>query len=248
MRLRARALACLWIVRGQGPAVFRARPPREALESSLPASPSRRFVVAGALVADGLRLDVWQAGESAAPVNLDVKVPLADVAGLIAQAEEALVSALVARGILPATPPPFRRSPPAGVLGGYVSALEQLFYQVLGANGIVKAESLWNERGFFETYVGLVEAWTDPPDSARLIGICGVLAARAYGSAVAEPYRKIVLRWVEDAPPASVLRKLAPAVFRRLGEPGKREAWLRASAPSTDAAYSAWLERVKAAT
>jgi hypothetical protein len=123
--------------------------------------------------------------------------------------------------------------------------LEQLFHQVLAANDIVKADSLWNERGFFEIYFGLVDAWKDAPDSARLIAIGGVLAARTYKSAIVEPYRKIVLRWVEEAPPTSVLQRLAPAVFRRLGEQDKLDAWLRTAAPSNDAAYSAWLERVR---
>jgi hypothetical protein len=90
-----------------------------------------------------------------------------------------------------------------------------------------------------------VEGWPDAPDSARLIGICGVLAARRYKSSIVEPYRKIVLQWIDAAPGGSVLHRLAPAVFRQLGERDRLETWLRTTSPSSDAGYAAWLERVK---
>jgi len=247
LRLRARVRCALMIVSGQGPAVFRQPFERAALESSLPPSPSRPVLVAGSLRAGGLRLEVWEAGAGVAPTTITVDAPRTDVAGLAARAEQALVSALIARGLRPDTSlPTFYRSPPPERLAAYVSALEQLLYQLLAANGMVAAESLWNERGFFESYFALVEGWPEAPDSARLIGICGVLAARRYKSAIVEPYRRIVLQWLDAAPAGSVLHRLAPAVFRQLGERDRLETWLRQAAPSNDGEYAAWLERVKA--
>jgi hypothetical protein len=203
-------------------------------------------LVAGSLRAGGLRLEVWEAGAGVAPTTITVDAPRTDVAGLAARAEQALVSALIARGLRPDTSlPAFYRSPPPEWLAAYVSALEQLLYQLLAANGMVAAESLWNERGFFESYFALVEGWPEAPDSARLIAVCGVLAARRYKSAIVEPYRKIVVQWLDAAPAGSVLQRLAPAVFRQLGERDRLETWLRQAAPSNDGAYAAWLERVK---
>ena len=107
------------------------------------------------------------------------------------------------------------------------------------------AGSLWNERGFFESYVGLVEGWPSAPESARMMAICGTVAAVAYKSAIVEPYRKIVVRWVDEAAPSSILRRLAPAILKRLGEPARYEAWLQRAPVLGDARYMAWLERVK---
>jgi tetratricopeptide (TPR) repeat protein len=247
LRLGTRVRCALMVVPEKGPAVFRQPFERGALESSLSPSPSRPVLVAGSLLAGGLRLEVCEAGTGAAPATITVDAPRTDVAGLVARAEQALVSALIARGLRPDTSlPPFYRPPPPEWLAPYVSALEQLLYQLLAANGMVAAESLWNERGFFESYFALVEGWPDAPDSARLIGICGVLAARRYKSAIVEPYRKIVLQWLDAAPAGSVLHRLAPAVFRQLGERDRLETWLRQAAPSSDVGYAAWLERVKA--
>ena len=144
--------------------------------------------------------------------------------------------------------PSFYRPPSAELLVGYVSSLEQLFYQLLAANEVVRADSLWNERGIFETYFGLVEAWPNPPESARLIGICGTLAAAKYKSALLEPYRKIVLKWVDDSAPGSVIRQLTPAILKRLGEQKRYQEWLQRAPPLGDSRYMAWLERVKTET
>jgi tetratricopeptide (TPR) repeat protein len=247
LRLRARVRCAIMIVPGQGPAVLRQPFERAALEYSLPPSPSRPVLVAGSLRAGGLQLEVWEAGAAATAATITVDAPHTDVGALVARAEQALVAALIARGLRPDTAlPAFYRPPPPEWLATYVSALEQLLYQLLAANGMVAAESLWNERGFFETYFALVEGWPDAPDSARLIGICGVLAARRYKSAILEPYRKIVLQWIDAAPAGSVLHRLAPAVFRQLGEGDRLETWLRTGVPSSDTGYAAWLERVKA--
>jgi hypothetical protein len=124
--------------------------------------------------------------------------------------------------------------------------LEQLIYQMLAANDVVGAETLWNERGFFETYFGLVDAWPNAPDNARLIAMSGIVAGALYKSALMKPYLNIVLRWLEQAPLGSVLDRIAPAVFKRLGETERLTAWLKRAHSGADAAYTAWLARVQA--
>jgi hypothetical protein len=106
------------------------------------------------------------------------------------------------------------------------------------------AESLWNERGFFESYFGLVEAWRGAPDSARLIAVAGTIAAEEYKSVAAEPYKKTVLGWTRDAPADSALGRLAPAIFKRLGEGERLARWLSSAPRVADAAYARWIERV----
>jgi hypothetical protein len=147
--------------------------------------------------------------------------------------------------LVDAPPPSFHRAPAPDLLGAYALCLEQLFYQLMAANELVRADSLWNERGFFESYVGLVEAWPNAPESARLIAICGTIAAVIYKSALVEPYRNIVLRWVDEAAAGSVIQRLAPAIFKRLGEQARYDAWLQRAPALGDARYMAWLERVK---
>jgi tetratricopeptide (TPR) repeat protein len=248
LKHRVRVRCTLLAAEGKGPAVFGQQLGRELLESWLPAAPARRVVVTGTLVGAGVQFSLWEAGTGEAPAILSVAGPLEDVGALAARAEKALVAALAERAILStdARPPPFYRTPPPELMGGYVSGLEQLFFQLLVANEVVTADSIWNERGYFETYFGLVDAWPAAPDSVRLLAITGVLAAARYKSGILEPYRKIVLDWIAQATPGGTLGRLVPAVLQRLGEQSRLHAWLQQVPPVLDAGYAAWLERVKA--
>lgn len=168
---------------------------------------------------------------------------------MVAAVERALIGALKQRALLTEAPlPSFYRLPARDLFGAYALGLEQLFYQLLAANELVPAESLWNERGFFESYVGLVEGWPNAPESARMMAICGTVAAVTYRSALVEPYRKIVVRWVDEAAPGSIVQRLAPAILKRLGEHVRYQQWLQRAPVLGDARYMAWLERVKTET
>jgi tetratricopeptide (TPR) repeat protein len=247
VRFRLRTRASMWVVKNQGPAVMGKPLNREIIESAALASGSRRIVVAGSLVATGVQLQIWEIGGKEPPATLSVAAPLTDVGAVLGGVERTLIAALRERGVLSeARLPSFYRPPSADLLLGYVSALEQLLYQLLAANEIVRPESLWNERGFFETYFGLVEAWPNPPESARLIAICGTVAAAKYKSAILDPYRKLVLGWVDESAPGSVVSQLAPAILKRLGEQERTQRWLQRAPALGDSRYMAWLERVKA--
>jgi tetratricopeptide (TPR) repeat protein len=244
-RLQSRAL--MLISKAHGPAVVGQMLGRSVLESHLPASDGRRVVVAGSLVAEGVRLCIWEVGSGNTTETVNVPSSLEDVGALVAATEKALAANLEKRGLLARMrPPPFYQAPNAEMLTSYVLALEQLLYQVLAANDILPPRSLWNERGLFETYFNLVDGWTNAPESARLIAISGTVAAVKYGSSIVGPYRDLVLHWLDEATAGSVLYRLAPAVFKRLGETESFEGALARLPKLADAAYMAWLERVKA--
>ena len=170
VRFRVRARASMWVAKNHGPAVVGRQPDRETLESAAPPSTSRRIIVAGSLVASGVALRLWEIGSPDEPTNVPVAVALNDPAAVVAAVERALLGALIQRGLLIEAPlPHFYRPPAPAVFGAYVSCLEQLFYQLIAANQLVPPESLWNERGFFESYIGLVEGWPSAPESARMI-------------------------------------------------------------------------------
>ncbi len=246
VRFRVRARASLWVARNYGPAVGGRHPDRETLESAAPPSTSRRIVVAGSLVSTGVALRIWEIGSPDEPADVPVAVSLGDPGAVVAAVERALIGALKQRTLLSEAPlPSFYRPPAPDAVGAYVSCLEQLFYQLIAANELVPADSLWNERGFFESYVGLVEGWPNAPESARMMAICGTIAAVTYKSAIVEPYRKIVLRWVDEAAPGSIVGRLAPAILKRLGEQARYQQWLQRAPTLGDARYMAWLERVK---
>jgi len=219
VRFRVQARAAMFVAKGHGPAVSSRQLDREQLDGTAPESTARRIVVAGSIVATGVTLRIWEIGSPEEPVDVPVAVALEDQGAVVAAVERALIGALSQRGLLAeASPPPFYRPPPPDIFNAYVSCLEQLLYQLMAANELVRAESLWNERGFFESYFGLVDAWPNAPESARVIAICGTLAAVAYESAQVEPYRKILLRWIDEAPAGSTVQRLAPAILKRLGE------------------------------
>jgi hypothetical protein len=247
LKLQARCLARMLTVAGVGPAVIGEPLPRQTLERLLPTS-GRRLMVAGSLVSTGVRLRVWEVNDPAPPSTIDVPASLEALGPLLANCEQVLTEALVARGLVRGgNPPSGYRSPTPELLDSYALALEQLYFQWLVASDVVRAESLWNERGFFETYFNLVETWRNPPESARLIAVSGVVAAALYKSALSEPYRKIVLHWLDEAPEQSVLDRLAPAIFKRLGETARLARWFERASALDGAAYAAWLDRVRSA-
>lgn len=244
---RVQSSALMLVSPLHGPAVFGQPLEQRALEARLPAHPGHRIVVAGSLVADGIRLYVWEAGHSDITDVLDVGGRFDELGVLVAATEKAMIANLERRGLsLRSRPPAFYQAPSADLLTGYTLALEQLFYQLLAASDIVSPKSLWNERGFFETYFNLVDAWPGAPESARLIAVCGALAAVKYHSAIVAPYRAIVLRWLDEAAIGSLLYRLAPAVFKGLGDVDSFERSLAKLPRLADASYMAWLDRVKA--
>jgi tetratricopeptide (TPR) repeat protein len=246
LRFRLRTRASIFVVKNQGPAVFGKPLARETLEGSLPPSLGRRIAVTGSLVAGGIRLEVWEVGAVETPTTVSVEASLTDVSRLVINVERLLVGALKERGLLSdARAPSWYSSPPQDLLPAYIAALEQLLAQLLVANDVMRADSLWNERGYFETYFGLVDAWQNVPESARLIAICGTAAAAKYKSAFVEPYRRIALKWVDEAPPRGALCQLAPAIFRRLEDGERYSRWMQQAPALSDASYMAWLERVK---
>jgi len=71
--------------------------------------------------------------------------------------------------------------------------------------------------------------------------------APPYYRAPSDALRKLVVRWLDEATPGSVLDRLAPAVLKRLGETERLTAWLKRAPAVSEAAYAAWLERVRQA-
>jgi tetratricopeptide (TPR) repeat protein len=236
------------VAKGAGPVVMGSALDPQTLEAILPDASGPQLLVNGRVLPGGVRLDLWERGQGGTPETLSVEAPLVDPGRLAAAVERALGEALARRRILPAVEEvgALYREPPAELLARYVSALEQLLYQILVANGHAPADSLFNERGFFETYFGLAEDWPDPPDAVRLIAISGVLAGARYGSAILPPYKKLVLDWIDLAPPGSAIDRLAPVLLRRLGEERRRASWAARRRPAAGAAYATWLERVTA--
>lgn len=70
-------------------------------------------------------------------------------------------------------------------------------------------------------------------------------SAASTKSALVEPHRKIVLKWLDEAAPGSVVRQLTPAILKRLGERERSRLWMQRAPALGDARYMAWLERVK---
>jgi tetratricopeptide (TPR) repeat protein len=246
LQLEAQARSVVFVVPGAGPVVFGKSLEREALEKALPARSGARIAVAGTLVEGGIELRIWEAGSADTGHTLLVEGSLSDPGALAAKVEEGVAAILTERyRVAPARPPALYRAAPARSLAGYLSALDQLLYQVLIANKMVPAESMWNERGYFETYFNLIESWPNAPDTARFIAICGVVAGVKYASTIVEPYKKAVLKWIHEADPKSELGRVAPAVFKRLGETAEVEAWFARPRAATDSDYAVWLERVR---
>lgn len=249
MRFEVQATCALPIAKGIGPVVSQAPSEVLSLGRLFPQDGGRRIAIGGSIVPGGVEFSAWDVDEGRELAAIEVRHDRHDVGGLVSSLERELVEALVPTGLLgqAAGSSDYVR-PPDGELGtAYVSALEHLVYQVLVANEVLPPDSLWNERGYFETYFELVERWPGFTGQVPLLAICGVTAAVRYGSAAVEPYRKIVLGWLEEAAEGSTLHRLAPAVYQRLGEGRRLDEWMRRWASSSaDSRYLAWLDRVRA--
>jgi len=239
--------SCLvFVAKGQGPVVFGGPSEPERLAHLIPVSEGPRAIVTGSVTAKGVALSIWDLDAKKALASIEWQGSLDDLGVIGAALEQQLCSALEARDWLRRAPTPayYRFAPPAQ-RSAYMGAVEQLLYQILAANELVPRDSLWNERGMFESYMGLVEAFGSPPSNAELVLISGVTAASQYGSRVREPYQKLMLAWLDAATGDDLLNRLAPAVFKRLGDEERLAAWLARTPASSDANYAAWLERVK---
>jgi hypothetical protein len=151
--------------------------------------------------------------------------------------------------VAPAAADPFTARPPDALVPGYCSALDQLVYQLLAANKVAPADSLFNERGMFETYLSVAETWGDAGAAGargRMLATCGVVAAMQYGSAVVPTYARLVQRWYESVGRDTKLGMLAPAVLLRIGAREAFEAAMGKAGGIEDKEYAAWLERVRA--
>jgi tetratricopeptide (TPR) repeat protein len=240
--------SCLvFVAKGHGPVLFAGESEPERLSHLVPDSSAPRVLVTGNIVESGVELTLWDVHAQAKLAQVGVDGSLADTGALSEKLERAVCDVLDARGWLErGEPPSYYRVPALAVRGAYIAALEQLLYQVLAANEIVSPESLWNERGMFESYMSLCDAFGAPASNAELFVVSGVTAGAQYGSPVREPYQRIVLEWLEAASPGSFLNRLAPAVFKRLGDEARLSVWSARFAAGCESSYAAWLDRIHA--
>ncbi|MFZ5896616.1 MAG: tetratricopeptide repeat protein [Myxococcota bacterium] len=246
-RFDVNASCLVFVAKGHGPVVFRGDNEPASLAHLVPASEGPRVLVTGSVGARGVALKLWDLDAQSSLGEIELDGALEDLGALAEGLETRIGSLLEARGWLRSAPPPeYYRLPMASLRGAYIAAVEQLLYQVLAANELVPPESLWNERGMFESYMALADAFGAPACNADLFAISGVTAASQYGSPVREPYQRIVLEWLERAEPGSLLDRLAPAVYKRLNEEARLASWLQRAQPSPDSAYAAWLARIQA--
>ncbi|MGC4094133.1 MAG: hypothetical protein QM756_40730 [Polyangiaceae bacterium] len=247
-RFELDASCLVFVAKGHGPVVFGGTSDAEQLSHLIPPSAGRRALVTGSVSALGVSISVWDLDARASLASIEVRASLDELGMLAGELEAQLAAALESRGWLqPARAPEYYRFASPSTRSAYVSSLEQLLYQVLAANELVPPESLWNERGMFESYLALNEAFGGEPSNAELIGLSAVVAAAQYGSPARDPYQKLALQALAEAKPGSLLDRLAPAIFKRLGDEARLSAWLSRPPPMADSRYAAWLERVRSA-
>jgi hypothetical protein len=210
------------VARGAGPVVSGAPWPYDALKRMVAETRAPSLAVSGSVAHGEVRIDVWSV--STLEVVASVRAPWTpgDIGSAAVTVERELVGALTKQGIAPATSHMEGYAPPqAANIPLYAFSLEQLLYQVLVCNDLIETSSIYNERGFYESYMALAEAMPAGSLAARLFLICGVACGHKYGSPILAPYLKVALRWIDEAPAGSTLRMLAPAVLLRLGETGR---------------------------
>lgn len=240
--------SCLvFVAKGHGPVLFGGDVKPQQFAHYIPEAGTKRLLVTGSVRPGGVTLAVWDVDAQATLARIDCEASLQELGTIASTLESKLCGLLESQGLLvSAELPRYYRSPPAATRSAYLAALEQLLYQVLAANELVPPESLWNERGMFEAYLGLVEAFGAPPSNAELFALSAVTSAAQYGSPVLSPYQKIVLPWLDAAPEGSLLQRLAPAVFKRVNDQPRLDAWFSRYGSGGDPAYAAWLESLRA--
>lgn len=239
--------SCLvFVAKGHGPVLFGGESEPERFAHLVPDSSAPRVLVTGNIAASGIVLSLWEVEAKSTLEKMNIDGSLDDIGALSEKLERAVCEVLQSRGWLQsAKPPEYYRVPSPKARSMYLASLEQLLYQVLAANELVSPESLWNERGMFEGYMALSEAFGEPVSNADLFAISGVTAGAQYGSPVRGPYQKIVLEWLDRASSGSLFDRLAPAVFKRVGDEARLSAWIARSRTEFEPSYAAWLDRVQ---
>jgi tetratricopeptide (TPR) repeat protein len=240
----------MFVVNPGGPAILGARQEPAEVARLIAETGRPQIIVVGSVVEGGVRIEAWDRKAGQQITEHRALGALTDLGPLAVELAQHLEQALLTRGLIMRRARSERfREPPAQLANAYVLAHEQLFYQTLAANEITQASGFFNERSFFETSFGVCEAWPDPPDNAQMLAVCSAVMGSLYKSAIVAPYRKLVLRWIEEARSGSALYAVAPAVLRRFGEQQLLDAWVtRNQHAPAGSEHAAWLARVREAT
>jgi tetratricopeptide (TPR) repeat protein len=236
----------LFAAPGKGVVVFGEISPVPVLAPTAREQGRTSYGLSGIVQQDSVRFDLWDAS-SQATESFEIQGSVEGMGDWVKAIESAVTTRV--RGfarVATAAADPFTARPPDALVPGYCSALDQLVYQLLAANKITPADSLFNERAMFESYLSLAEAWGDAGLRGRMLATCGVVAAVQYGSSVVPTYARIVQRWYESAGRETQLGMLAPAVLLRIGAREAFEAAMARVGGIADKEYVAWLERVRA--
>ena len=239
--------AVMPFVPGGGPVVAGQAWPLESIRRASPSDEPAEIILTGVVMADAaghaVQLTVFDASSGSELRTLRIGFDPAQPS-LPLRVADGVIEALIALGLTQrASDHGVFESPPPEWQDWYMSALEQLLAQVATVNGLTNPASLYNERGFFETYFGLAD---ELPQRAvpKLMAACGVLAGIGYGSPVVDPYRRALRQMVDrETELASPLRRLSPLIYRRLGDEAAAAAALAVLRGIPDERYRAWLAR-----
>ena len=237
VRFRVRARASLWVARNHGPAVAGRQPDRETLESAAPPSTSRRIIVAGSLVSAGVTLRIWEIGDPEQPAEVPVAVALNDPAAVVAAVERALLDALKTAG--PADQksplPPFYRTAFATAFATALAparARRSRRVRLVPGAALLSADRreragagrLTLERA--RVLRELRRAGRRVAERAGVRADDGNLRDGRGGDVQVGDRRAVSenrARWVDEAAPGGIVGRLAPAIFKRLGEQARYE-------------------------
>ncbi len=123
----------------------------------------------------------------------------------------------------------------------YLHALSRLLTQVLSAGRLVAPLPKWQEARIYADYFALVALYPDLL-APRLMAISGVLSGIHQGSDEARAWTGAVRDLlVADGPHARALARLAPVVYRGLGDLGTARSEAAKFLECEDGAYRRWL-------
>jgi hypothetical protein len=246
LRLRsdAASMCVVPIVPRVGPATINAPWPLPNMLDACPAEFKPDYLVCGALTRGRrgakVELHVFRVRDKQ-PLKTIRVVGADDFGGVAGGCQQELLTFLAGEGVIARDNDVL---PAAQDADGYATCLGHLLVQTLAAGGIIDPARLPNEKGMLESYFKLAEAEAQSP-LAALVAIAGVLVGLRYRSRAAQERRGELLEFVDrQSERYAVIRKVAPIVYKALGETERLAAARDASGQNTGGLYADWLAAI----
>ncbi|MCU5773982.1 tetratricopeptide repeat protein [Erwiniaceae bacterium BAC15a-03b] len=243
------ATSCyIQLVEGAGPVVSRGETDGNALFDIVP--PTMNYFITGETGCSGedkqrqwqISLTVWDCTTRSKLATERGHAAHAELGALVLNLEQRLLAHIGQQREQPLDS--FYQRPSGEAMPIYLTGLGQAFILTMAANERIPRSAIWGERAMLDWPLNMALHWPSV-EVPKLMYLSGLGNAFDYKSEALAEYRERTLELLRDAERTnSPAARLAPLVWKIFGMDAGLNASRQNSLTDSDAAFTAWLERV----